>query len=269
MIRNNKMIKSNFFDLESKIVVIAGGTGLIGRELCRGFVEHNSTIILTSRNKANGEKLEKELNDFHKGKAVYCQVDISIEENIDSVIKFVLDKFSRIDVFINCSWPRTKDWMMNVEEVPYGSIKENLLNHLGGYFICTQKISILMKKQKLGSIINFSSIYGVVGPNFSIYDNTKMTCPPAYPLIKGGIIAMTRYFATYYAKDNIRVNCICPGGIFNEHEDIFVKSYSQLTPLGRMGKPEDILGATLFLASDISSYITGHILMVDGGWTTW
>ena len=97
------MIKSNFFDLENKIVVIAGGTGLIGRELCRGFVECNSTTILTSRNKTNGKKLEKELNDFHKGNVVYCQLDISIEESIDNVIKFVLDKFSRIDVFINCS----------------------------------------------------------------------------------------------------------------------------------------------------------------------
>ena len=97
-----------------------------------------------------GKKLEKELNNIHKGTAVYYQLDISIEESVDNIIKIILDKFSKIDVFINCSWQRTKDWMMNVEEVPYRSIQENLLCHLGGYFICTQKLSILMKKQNLG-----------------------------------------------------------------------------------------------------------------------
>ncbi|MFC1815078.1 SDR family oxidoreductase, partial [Thermodesulfobacteriota bacterium] len=153
--------------------------------------------------------------------------------------------------------------------VPYKSIKENLINHLGGYFLCTQKMAIMMKKQRAGSIINFSSIYGVVGPNFSIYENTKMTAPPVYPLIKGGIISMTKYFATYFSKDNIRVNCISPGGIFDGQDERFVKKYIKLTPLGRMGEPEDIIGASLFLASEASSYITGQNLVIDGGWTTW
>ena len=127
-----------------------------------------------------------------------------------------------------------------------------------------------MKKQGFGSIINFSSIYGVVGPNFSIYKGTKMTTPPAYPLIKGGIIAMTKYFATYFAKDNIRINCISPGGVYDNHDERFVKKYEQLTPLGRMAKSDEIVGSTLFLASEkASSYVTGHCLMVDGGWTTW
>jgi NAD(P)-dependent dehydrogenase (short-subunit alcohol dehydrogenase family) len=263
------MTKDNFLDLKNKIVVIVGATGLIGRELCQGFVKQGSTVILASRNKAEGEKLEKKLNELNKETAVYCQVDISIEKSVDNLIKFVLNKFSKIDVFINCSWPRTKDWMKNVEEVPYESLKKNILNHLCGYFLCTQKMAIVMKKQRSGSIINFSSIYGIVGPNFSIYNNIKMTCPPAYPLIKGGIISMTKYFATYFAKDNIRVNCMSPGGIFDGQDERFVKNYTKLTPLGRMGEPEDIVGAALFLASDASSYITGHNLVVDGGWTTW
>lgn len=265
----SRRTKSNFLDLKDKIVVIAGASGLIGKELCNGFLKQGSTVVITSRSDTKGRELEKKLNKLHQGKAAYCQLDITIEKSVDDLIKFVLDKFYRIDIFVNCSWPKTKDWMKNVEEVQYDSIKENTSNHLGGYFLCTQKMAILMKKQKFGSIINFSSIYGVVGPNFSIYDGIEMTCPPAYPLIKGGIIAMTRYFATYFAKYGIRINCISPGGIFNKQDERFVKKYSQLVPLGRMGNAEEVTGAVLFLASHSSSYITGHCLMVDGGWTAW
>jgi NAD(P)-dependent dehydrogenase (short-subunit alcohol dehydrogenase family) len=263
------MTKASFSDLKNKTVIIAGATGLIGRELCKGFVEQESIVILASKNQVKGKKLEKKLRELNKGSSVYCQLDISKEKSVDDLIEAVLERNSKIDVFINCSWPKTKDWMTNVEKVHYQSIKENLINHLGGYFLCTQKMAITMKKQRAGSIINFGSIYGVVGPNFSIYEDTQMTCPPAYPLIKGGIISMTKYFATYFSKDNIRANCISPGGIFDGQDKAFVKKYTKLTPLKRMGEPVDIIGMTLFLASDASAYITGQNLVVDGGWTAW
>lgn len=265
----NNMETSNYLDLKKKVIIIAGGTGLIGKELCKGFIEQESIVIIASRNQQKGEKLLENLNKLKKDCALYHQLNISEEESVNDLIKFVLDKLSRIDVFINCSWPKTKEWMQNVEEVPFESIKENLINHLGGYFLCTQKIVSVMKKQQFGSIINFSSIYGITGPNFSIYENTEMTCPPAYPLIKGGIITMTKYFATYFAKNNIRINCISPGGIFDGQNKNFVKKYNKLTPLGRMGEPKEIVGASLFLASSTSSYMTGQCLVIDGGWTTW
>lgn len=263
------MTDMHFSDLKGKIVVITGATGLIGKALCRGFIDQGSTLIITSRNKENGKQLEKELNELQIGESTYFKLDISKEKNVKDLISFLENEFSRLDVFINCSWPKTDDWMENVEKVPFESIKQNLVQHLGGYFLCSQKAAILMKKQKLGSIINFSSIYGVVGPNFSIYNNTEMTCPPVYPLIKGGIITMTKYFATYFAKYNIKVNCISPGGIFNHQDSNFVKRYGEHTPLGKMGKPNDITGVALFLASESSSYITGQNILVDGGWTAW
>lgn len=194
-------------------------------------------------------------------------MDIRCEESVDLLIETVLKVYGRIDVFINCGFPKTKDWMTNVEDASFESVKENLINHLGGYYLCTQKMAKLMKGQRQGSIINFSSIYGLVGPNFSIYDGTKMTCHPAYPMIKGGIIAMTKYFATYFAEYNVRVNCICPGGIFNDQNKKFVKKYEELTPMGRMGRPEEIIGAALFLAD--ATYVTGQCIVVDGGFTSW
>jgi NAD(P)-dependent dehydrogenase (short-subunit alcohol dehydrogenase family) len=261
--------KEGVFDLEDKIVVIGGATGLLGREICTGFVQQGSKVVIASRNRERGKALEKTLREKGNGKAVYCRLDIAREKSVDQLIRFVMGRFSGIDVFINCAFPRTKDWMLNVEKVPYKSIRENMSDHLGGYYLCTQKMAMAMKPQKRGSIINFSSIYGMVGPHFAIYKGTKMTCPPAYPLIKGGIVAMTKYFATYFAKDDIRVNCICPGGIFDHQDDRFVARYQQLTPLGRMGKPEDVVSIVLMLASDTSSYITGQSIMDDGGWTTW
>jgi NAD(P)-dependent dehydrogenase (short-subunit alcohol dehydrogenase family) len=124
-----------------------------------------------------------------------------------------------------------------------------------------------MKLQGGGSIINFASTYGVVAPDFSIYKGTTMTMPVAYSAIKGGVIAFSKYMSSYCAKDNIRVNCVSPGGIFDKQPVGFVEKYIAKTPLGRMGTPEDLVGAVLYLASDASLYVTGHNLIVDGGWT--
>lgn len=139
--------------------------------------------------------------------------------------------------------------------------------HLSSYSWISRKICLIMKNQKGGSLINFGSIYGEVGANFNIYKGTKMTSAFAYSAIKGGIANLSRYLASYFGEYNVRVNTICPGGIFDNQDKTFVKNYETQTPLKRMGKPEDIAPTVLFLASDASSYITGAIIMVDGGWT--
>ncbi|MFH1439834.1 MAG: oxidoreductase [Candidatus Woesearchaeota archaeon] len=264
--------ETDFLVLKGKVIVIAGGTGLIGNKICHSFSKLGAIVIIASRNVEKGKALEKELNI--NGKSKYFQLDINSEESIIKLIDTIQKQFTKIDSFINCSWPKTNDWVdKNIEDISYECVKENLVNHLGGYFLCCQKFAKFMKEQGFGNIINFSSIYGIVGPNFSIYENTKIaTCPPAYPLIKGGIITMTKYFATYFAKYNVRVNCISPGGISNvdnPHDPQFVKNYSDKTPMKRMGQPEEVCGAVIFLASDTSSYITGHNLVIDGGWTAW
>lgn len=126
-----------------------------------------------------------------------------------------------------------------------------------------------MKKQKSGVIINIASIYGVLGPNFSVYEGTEMTMPVEYSMIKGGIINFTRYLSTYLAPYNIRVNAISPGGIFNNQPKSFVEKYKEKVPLGRMGTPSDIVGTVIFMVSDASEYITGQNIMVDGGLSVW
>ncbi len=120
-----------------------------------------------------------------------------------------------------------------------------------------------------GVLINIGSHYGVLGPNFSIYEGTDMTMPAAYSLIKGGIVNFSRYLATYYASYNIRVNALCPGGVFNHQDQAFIEKYKKLVPLNRMAQPEDMAGPVLFLCSDASAYMTGQVIMVDGGISAW
>ena len=139
---------------------------------------------------------------------------------------------------------------------------------LNSNFYITQLVSKEMIKNKSGSIINMGSIYGLVGPDFSIYEGTNIINPPAYSAIKGGIINFTKYLSSYLGKHNIRVNSISPGGIFDNQNKVFVENYSKKVPLSRMGNPEDISPGLIFLLSNDSNYITGHNLVIDGGWTS-
>lgn len=258
------MNTTDFSDLQKKVVVVAGGFGLIGKTLCQGFATCGATLVVADI--AGNPEFLKDLKKINT-RCAFFPFDITREGEIETFIKAVRNKYHRIDVFVNCSWPRTADWGKNVEEVPYASVKENLINQLGGYFYCTQKIALVMKKQKSGSIINFSSIYGVVGPTFSLYEGTNMTSAPAYALIKGGVNMMTKYFASYFGKYGVRVNAVSPGGVYRNEDPKFVARYNSLVPLGRMAAPEDLVMPVLFLASDGSRYVTGHNLLVDGGWT--
>lgn len=252
------------FSLKNKVAVVTGGAGLLGRPASIGLAQAGAKVYVADINKESGKKMEKENKNLK-----WIELDITDINSIKKCISRIIQDDKKIDIWVNCAYPRTSDWSEKFEDIKYESWKKNVDMHMNGYFLCCQQIAKQMKKQKHGSIINFSSIYGVVGPNFSIYDGTNKTMPAAYSAIKGGIITFTKYLATYYAKHGIRVNAICPGGIYDNQPNVFVKKYGEKTPIGRMGKPEEVAGPVIFLASDAASYITGHVLVVDGGWTAW
>jgi NAD(P)-dependent dehydrogenase (short-subunit alcohol dehydrogenase family) len=250
------------FDFSDKVVCITGGLGLIGQKVSEAFSQFNAKVIICD--------LESKILEFtseHKGQQLLCEnMDIADRESIENCIDRIREKHKRIDVWVNLAYPHSDDWGEKLENVPLESFNENCNSHLGGYFWTSKKVLEIMKKQGCGSLINCSSIYGVVAPDFSIYSE-GMTMPVAYSAIKAGIINLSKYLAASYGEYGVRVNCICPGGVENGQESTFIKNYSEKTPLNRMAKAEEIAMPILFLGSEASSYITGETLMVDGGWT--
>jgi len=250
------------FSCRERTAVVTGGWGLIGREIVKGLAQYGAKVYVADQNEDAARAL------FQNNIKFIC-LDITDEQSVCSALKNIVLKSGKIDILVNCAYPRTKDWGAKFENVKFESWKQNVDDHLGGYFLMCKEAARIMKEHGGGSIINLSSIYGVVAPDFSIYEGTEMTMSAAYAPIKAGIIAMTKYIATYFGGDGIRANTISPGGIFDNQAPSFVEKYSQKTPMGRMGKPQEIVGAVIFLASDASSFVTGQNILVDGGWTAW
>ena len=250
--------------LKNKIAVVTGGLGLLGKEITKALAQAGAKVVVIDIQ----EKQKKSfLKQYYKyGKVFYENIDITDLDKIDSKLEALASKYGYIDIFVNNAYPRTSDWGNKVEDLKLDSWRKNIDMHLNSYSWISRKMCLLMK-EKGGSVINFGSIYGVIGPDFSVYHGTNMTMPMAYSAIKGGIISLTRYLAVYFGKYNIRVNSISPGGVFSNQNKIFVEKYSNKTPLKRMANPEEVASVVLFLASDLSSYITGSNIAVDGGWT--
>lgn len=254
------------FALKDKIAFVSGGAGLIGTEVVKALADAGAKVVFLDINQEKGGEIKDDLQD--KGKdVIFENFDATALEQIDGNIEKLNKKYGRIDIWVNASFPRTADWGKKVEDIPLDSFQKNTEMHFTSYVWISRKVCMVMKNQKKGSLINFGSIYGVVGANFNIYEGTGMTSAMAYSAIKGGIINFSRYLASYFGSSNVRVNTICPGGIFDNQDKIFVENYSKQTPLKRMGKPEEIASAVLFLAGEAASYVTGAVIMVDGGWT--
>ncbi|OGW48540.1 MAG: hypothetical protein A2Z50_07240 [Nitrospirae bacterium RBG_19FT_COMBO_42_15] len=251
------------FSCKGRTAIVTGGAGLIGRGIVKALHEFGAEVYIADIDKNKADELIRDIS------VKYVYLDIASDDSIQKALAEVIKNSGKIDILVNCAYPRTKDWGMKFENIPFSSWKANLDNHLGGYFLCCQKTAEQMKAKGGGTIINLSSIYGVVAPDFSIYEGTEITMPAAYSAIKGAIISLTRYIATYYGSYNVRANSISPGGIFDNQPKSFVERYTKKTPLKRMGAPDDVIGAVILLASDASSYITGQNILIDGGWTAW
>lgn len=255
------------FSLRNRRSAITGGLGLIGKVIVNSLLEAGSETIILDINDKLGKEFTKKL--YTKYKAIsYEHFDITKLKEISKGIKKLEKRYGAIDIWINNAYPRTKDWGEKLEDVTIDSWRKNVDIQLNSYCICSNEIAKRMAERKKGVIINISSIQGVTAPDFTIYEGTNMTSPAAYTAIKGGILMYSKYLASYYGKQNVRVNVVCPGGVYNNQPKPFVEKYSKKTLLGRMAEPEEIAKPIIFLASDAASYITGAVLMVDGGWTT-
>lgn len=241
--------------LKDKIILITGGNGLLGKEIILKLSLEGAFCINADVNHETSEDLSR------------IQCDITSCADIDSKLGLILAKYGRIDGLVNNAYPRTSDWGMKFEDIPYSSWQQNVDGQLNSYFYLSQQVSKQMVLKGNGSIINMASVYGMVGPDFGVYKGTNMTMPAAYSAIKGGLINFTRYLASYLGQHNIRVNAVSPGGIFDSQNPVFVQNYNERVPMRRMGTAEDISPLVVFLLSDEAKYITGQNIAVDGGWT--
>lgn len=241
--------------LKDKIIVVTGGKGLIGRALIQDIKENGGTPVSLDL-KADAEAGKQE---------IAC--DLTSLKGIQQAIEKVEKLHGRIDGWVNNAYPRTPDWGKDFLEIEEDSLQKNINWQLNSYMLCCQQLIKKYLESGSGSIVNIASIYGVVGNDFTVYEDTSINPPAAYSAIKGGLINFSRYLASKYGKDNIRVNVVSPGGIFDHQPEAFVKAYEHRVPMKRMGNPEDIAPAVSFLLSDGAKYITGQNLVVDGGWT--
>ena len=254
------------FDFSDKVIVIAGGNGLIGSAITKALSELNAISIVLDQGKNNIENIK----NVHLIEINQSYTQDSIQKIVDSIEL----KFGPIFGLINCM----KDdnlYFSAISDYTLSTWKEIVEGNLHNTFLLCKEIGSKMVSRSNGSIVNFCSIYGAeMGPDLRIYEKTStenklMTTPVSYTVSKGGIQALSKHLATSWAQNGVRVNAISPGGVFNNQSKEFVRAYSNRVPFGRMANVEEIIGLPIFLLSDLSSYITGQNLFIDGGLSAW
>lgn len=240
-----------FDDVTDKVGIITGGNGRIGKIFIRA--------LLDLKNEVYSFDVEKDISFSNS-----LEVDITSQDEVRHAVHSVVNEHGRIDFLINCA---ALQIAASYEKAKIVDFVRMIDVNLNGAHICSKLVSDQMIQQKSGNIINIGSIYGVDVSDPSIYGDSGLNSPDAYAASKGGLIHLTKYMAINLGKYNIRVNALSPGGVWNEQQLEFVQKYTPKTALGRMLDREELVGPLLFLLSDASSYVTGHNLMVDGGFT--
>jgi len=269
------------FDLTGRVAVVTGGVGLLGAEFCRTLAEAGAAVAVVDMNASASQGTADTLTKSGYN-ALAVPTDITQPDSVNAMVAKVISNFGRLDILVNSAALDPKfdpDAMKKgitpgaFEDYPLEQWNAAMSVNLTGMFLVTQAcVKQMIVQGKKGSIINICSTYGLNGPDQRIYikDGERVAFKPVYYTVsKAGVMGFTKYLAAYYAGTEIRVNALTPGGVFNNHEEYFVKNYSAKTITGRMAEKDEMNGALLFLASDASSYMTGNNVVVDGGWTAW
>jgi gluconate 5-dehydrogenase len=262
---------SELFDLTGSVAVVTGATGQMGRAMAETLAELGAHIVVVSRTEADCQQLATQLTDEYQT-SISVPTDVTDPSEVEAMAEAVRKEFGRLDILVNSAYSGA---VVDFEDMSVQQFQDGIDAALTSVFLTTRE-TVPMLRDGGGSIINIASIYGVVAPNHGIYGSTGMNNPAQYGAAKAGVIQFSRWLATRYADEGIRANALTPGGIYSAelesqqgYEETFVPNYEELTPLGRMGRPEDLKGPMAFLASDASSWVTGQNIIVDGGWTTW
>ena len=262
-----KLLRVYFNMLNEKVVVVTGGAGFLGRAFVQAIVAQGGTAVIADVDVDASNRLSARTSVDHPGKVHVVTVDITDKRSIRDLIDNVKTSFGRIDAVVNNAYPRNANYGNKLEEVTYSDFCENTSMHLGGYFLVAQQFALFFRKEGGGNIVNMSSIYGSMAPRFDVYDGTEMTMPVEYSAIKSSIVQLTRYFAQYFKGENIRINCLSPGGLLDKQPEKFLDAYNSYCNGKGMLDPADVAGPLIFLLSDASKYITAQNLVIDDGYS--
>lgn len=259
-------------DLSGRRALITGATGGLGKVFADTLAELGADLILVDLPSSDFQTLSKSLIKDWGVNVESHPCDLEVQSQRTDLIKKLISSGLGLNILVNnASFVGTSDlpgWNVPFEDQSIDTWRRALEVNLTAVFDLSKGLAPLLKSSKNGSIVNIASIYGLLGPDWSLYEGTNMSNPSAYGASKGGLIQLTRWLATTIAPD-VRVNAISPGGILRNQPEEFVKRYEDKTPLGRMANSEDFRGAIAYLTSDLSKYVTGVNLSIDGGWGTW
>ncbi|WP_395022785.1 SDR family oxidoreductase [Dongia sp.] len=259
---------SELMNLDGRVALVTGGTGHLGRVMVATLVEMGARVAVHGLQPDEAEKVA----DAHGKACAPFPADLADQAAVVALPDAVKAKFGRLDILINnaafVGTSALKGWAVPFQQQSVETWRRAIDVNLTAVFALTQAAALLLAESGCGSVINIASIYGLVGPDLSLYSGTALGNPAAYAASKGGLIQLTRWLATSLAP-RVRVNALTPGGIARGQPPEFVERYVARTPLGRMGRENDMIGAVAYLASDLSAYVTGQNIVVDGGWTAW
>lgn len=258
--------------LDGRVALVTGGAGHIGRAIAAGLAELGATIALVDIAASAGSNLAAKLAADYSVQAAMFSCDFEQAESVRDLPRRVREAFGRIDIIVNCAafvgTSGLEGWAVPFAQQSDATWRRAIEVNLTAPFVLIQAAADDLARSGYGSVINISSIYGLTGPDWRLYEGTPLGNPAAYAASKGGLLQMTRWLATTMAP-KVRVNAVAPGGVFRATPEPFLSRYKARTPLARMAREDDMKGAVAYLASDLSAYVTGQCIAVDGGWTAW
>ncbi|MDX1907977.1 MAG: SDR family oxidoreductase [Bacteroidia bacterium] len=257
------------FSLDGKVIIITGACGLIGRAFCEAVAQFGATVVLADIPQSDPAGQAAALAARAGRPMLGFPTNVADKTSVTALRDEVLARFGRIDGLVNGHQNKTNSFFQRFEDYTEENWDAVVETNLKGTFLTCQIIGTWMAENGGGAIVNIPSTYSVVAPNQNLYKGTSMGSPAAYSASKGGVMALSQYLATYWAAKGVRVNQITPHGVWNNHEAQFEANFANFTPLQRLSYNHEVAPALVFLMSDAASYVTGHNLLVEGGWTAW
>jgi NAD(P)-dependent dehydrogenase (short-subunit alcohol dehydrogenase family) len=263
---------AELMNMRGRRALVTGAAGGIGRVIARTLAELGADLILVDRNDSRYGTLVEDLASDWGVNVQTIGTDLELQQDRDRLVSLIYSQNNTLDVIVNnaafVGTTGLPGWITEFENQSIETWRRALEVNLTAVFDLAKGLAPLLRQNKRGVILNIGSIYGKYGPNYSLYADTEMGSPAAYAASKGGLLQLTRWMATTLAPD-IRVNAISPGGVLRNQPEAFIQRYEKQTPLSRMATEDDFCGAVAYLASDLSKYVTGQDIGVDGGWGAW